>query len=176
MSKKRKSAPIVKILLTIVVLAIIGFFAYSVNTYLSESAEQHGIVVCDSDGVTCKISLHIHAQTYPSVCGEKLRLPLETGPLDRQHTHKERNYIHFHDAIAYDIQNQKIIDTDRLLLGEFFDNLGTRFTSDCLGDKCNGDLCSGVPGKLTMTVNNVPNTEFRNYVWSDGDEITITFE
>jgi len=177
MAKKRKTgSPILKILTGIIILAAVGYLIYAGASYAGSETEQSGVVVCDADGVTCKISLHIHAQTYPSVCGERLRFPLETGALDRQHTHKERNYIHFHDAILYDINAQEIIETDRLKLGEFLDNMGVRFTSECLGDKCNGDLCGDTPGKLTMTVNGVPNTEFRDYVWKDGDEITITFE
>lgn len=177
MSKKRKGLhPIVKILITVVVLGVLAFFAYSVWVYESEAAEQHGIVVCNGDGSECKISLHIHADTELSVCGEKLRLPLETGPLDEAHTHKERNYLHFHDALLYDVQKQEILATQKLTLGEFFDNMDVRFTSTCLGDKCNDDLCGTTAGKLTMMVNGVPNQEFREYVWSDGDVITLTFE
>jgi hypothetical protein len=157
-----------------VVIAIIGYFAYSLQQFYGENAEG-GIMTCDANNQNCKLSVHVHADVPITICGSAYKLPLETGPLDEPHTHKERNKIHLHVTLPYDPVAGRVTDTTKMQLGEFMKVQGVRFTSTCIADKCNGDLCNGVPGKLTMTVNGNASTEYTDYVWSDHDVIQLTF-
>lgn len=170
----KKRDPLVKILIGIAVLAVLGFFAYSLQQYYHEGTES-GVVVCDNQGQNCMLSMHIHTNLELTVCGEKLRLPLETGSVEGPHTHKERNRIHIETVFPFDPATQQITDTSKLTLGAAFDAVGTRFTSTCLGDKCNGDPCDGIPGQLTMKVNGQQDSRFRDYLWQDEDTIELTF-
>ncbi len=43
--------------------------------------------------------MHIHSDIHLTICGQKFDFPRETGPLSGLHTHKEKNYLHFHDKI-----------------------------------------------------------------------------
>jgi hypothetical protein len=101
---------------------------------------------------------------------------LEKGDLSKQHTHKERNLIHWHDKLPYDRSTSTVLDWNPLKLGVFFEQMEMRFNSTCIGDRCNGDKCpSGNVGTLKMTVNGVDNAEFDQYVWKDQDKISIRF-
>jgi hypothetical protein len=175
MPKKRSGHLIRKLVIAAVVLAVAGYFAYSLRQYYSEGADA-GIMTCDAQGQNCKLSVHVHADVDASVCGQKIRFPLETGALDDAHTHKEPGKIHLHTTLPYDPATDTILDTRVFTLGRFMDNMGVRLTSTCLGDKCNGDDCNGHPGTLMMTVNDQFNSQFRDYVWHDHDEITLTFQ
>ncbi|HSU72397.1 MAG TPA: hypothetical protein VLJ21_00935 [Candidatus Binatia bacterium] len=172
---KKRGLPIGRILVALIVIAVLAFFAYSLKQYYGENAEE-GILTCDATNTNCKLSIHVHAVVHASVCGTSIHFPLETGPLDDAHTHKEPGKIHLHTTLPYDPATNKILDTSKFTLGRFFDNMDVKLTATCLDGKCNGDLCGSTPGTLTMQVNGQPNTQFRDYVWSDGDDITLTFQ
>lgn len=160
------------------VLAAIGL-AYSVLVFFAQGAEK-GIVVCETPEQPehCVISMHIHADVAVTVCGEEKSFGLEEGELAKTHTHKERNYIHFHERLPYDQTTETILDTTPLRVGNIFESIHVPFTSECLYDHCNGQTCSGKAesGRVKMWVNTVENTQFQDYVWKDGDQIRITFE
>ncbi len=177
--KKRPTA-VRKVLygiITVIVLFIIGYMIYSVVVFRESEAEEEGIVVCDPTGQSCLIAPgDLHAEIDAVVCGDSIKFPLEKGDLSKQHTHKERNLIHWHDKLPYDKTTETILDWSPLKMSGFFEQMEMRFTSDCIGSYCNGDKCpDGTVGMMKMTVNGVDNSEFENYIWKDDDEIEIRF-
>ncbi len=114
-------------------------------------------------------AIHWHSQLNISICGTPYHLPLEAGDLNKQHTHNSTSKLHLHAMV-------KDERSDELRLGNLFEQLSIPFNSTCLADYCNGDPCpDGKQGMLTMTVNNKPNQEFDNYLWRDGDVISVRF-
>lgn len=145
---------------------------YSVSTFY-ESGGERGFVICGEDG--CDLAIHWHTQLTMTVCGEPYHLPLEVGDLDRVHTHKERDYLHFHSLVKTDPTGSKVLEPEKLAVGDIFEQLGIPFNSTCFNGKCNGETCNGEPGELRMTVNGIPNEQYDEYSYNDGDEIRITF-
>ncbi len=158
-----------------VVLVILGYVAYSVYYYLSTAEKVEEYEVCAAG--RCIKTFHVHADISIQLCGKKIKLPLEHGPLEGPHTHKERNYIHFHERLPYDQATKKLLDTTPLQLGVFMNEFDIRFNDRCIADYCNGDPCpEGKPGTIRMFVSDQPNSEFDQYVWHDEDKISITFD
>ncbi len=158
----------------IVALIVLGYIAYSVYYYLSSAEKVEEFEVCYQD--KCIKTFHMHSSIKFDLCGKNILLPLEKGPLEGPHTHKERNYIHFHERLPYDPVSGKLLETTPLQLGTFMNVMDIRFSDQCVGQYCNGDPCpDGKPGTVRMFVNGEPNTEFGQYVWKDDDEILITF-
>jgi len=154
----------------ILILALVGYSYY----YFSQTASAaSGIIVCDAG--QCFWAAHIHAELSVMACGEEIVFGLEKGDLGKTHTHKERGVLHFHERLPVDPETKKITDYSALYLGEFFEAIGMRLTPECIGERCNGDLCDGIPGGLSMTVNGQPNSEFGSYAWQEGDIIRIIF-
>ena len=173
--KHRPLHPLVKALIGLVILAILGFFAYSLQQYYGHNTES-GVMICDTNGQDCQLSVHVHANVDATVCGEKLRLPLETGGVDGPHTHKERNRIHLETVLPFDPAAQRITDTTKMQLGTFFDVMGVRLTETCIADRCNGDPCNGKPGMLALTIDGQQVQEIRAHVWTDEETMTLTFQ
>lgn len=157
----------------VIAIAIIVLIAYSYVYFKQTTTEEESITVCDAD--QCFWAAHIHGNLDIDVCGENIDLGLEKGELDKTHTHKERGRLHFHERLPVDPETMEITDFGPLRLGNSLENMGIRFTDECIADKCNGDPCDGEPGGITMTVNGEPNTELNEYVWKEGDTIKIEF-
>lgn len=170
-SKRKK---IKNILLTELILLIFFGLIYSVAQYYNQDVEQ-GIIICKNQN-DCSLSQHTHADLEVSVCGKEHIFPFEKGDLDKAHTHKEKNKIHFHTLLKVDPLTNEILDPTELKIKSFFKQMGERFDANCILDKCNGDLCSTTPGKTSMTVNTIENSQLENYIWKDGDTIRISFE
>lgn len=175
-----KKRPVVfKILIYLVILVIIVFLIYSYFSYKKSLGTEEGetFVICDQQQ-NCVIALHGHAEVDIKVCGEEVDLHLETGDLSSTHTHKERNLIHIHERLKYDNSTQTILQTEPITMKSFFNHLDVsiRFNSNCIADKCNGDLCNGNPGTLKFYINDIENNEYENYIWKDHDKIKIIFE
>ena len=158
----------------VVAIFILGYIAYSVYYYLSTAEKIEEYDVCFEG--KCIKTYHIHADLNFDLCGEDIRLPLEHGPLDGSHTHKERNNMHFHERLPYDPETGRILNVTPLRLDTFMNEFDIRLNEQCIAAYCNGDKCpDGKPGTVRMFVNEQPNTEFDKYVWKDKDEILITF-
>lgn len=169
--KKRKWPVYLGYALAIIILAYIG---YSVYYYLSTAEKVEEYEVCGPG--KCIKTFHVHADIKFDLCGNNINLQLEKGPLEGPHTHKERNMIHFHERLPYDLATGKLLEVAPLRLGAFMNAMDMRFNERCIAEYCNGDLCpDGKAGTVRMFVNKQPNTEFDQYVWNDKDEILITF-
>ena len=168
------------LILSVIILAIVGL-GYSVYIYQTAGAAERGIIVCSQeDPNLCYWQAHIHAFVMPMACGEEKVFPTEVGDLDKQHTHEEKNIIHWHSSVPYDKNKGKIIDESVLKLGTFFDSINVKFTDSSFYDYSNEQTCPAGSGRLKMFVskNGVwqRNSEFRDYVWDDKDIIYITFD
>lgn len=172
--RKNKKFCIASLFISLVLGIIFIGAGLSVAYFYNEGGER-GFVVCGVDG--CVLAVHWHSQLEMSVCGKPYYLPLESGDLNRQHTHKERNKLHIHTTIKTDETGTELLEPEKIRVGELFDQLKIRFTNECFAEYCNNDSCpGGEPGKLRMRVNNAENKEFSKYTWNDGDSISIIFE
>lgn len=166
-----------------VLLAITGL-SYSLYVVYSSGAAERGVTVCLSE-TECYWSAHIHAEVNIDVCGDRsYRFPVEKGRLDGPHTHEERNRIHFHERLRFDPQTKEILDAKPLMLGAFFDAMAVPFDKGRVLDKQNSELCNNQPGSVKMFVSRnwnrnelgKPSGNFRDYIWKNGDVITIVFD
>ena len=153
------------------IIILIGFSYYYYDTIASETT---GITVCEAG--ECFWAAHIHSYLDLQVCEEDKYLDLEVGPLEAVHTHKERNKLHFHERLSVDPETMEVSNYSLLTLKSFFENVEVPFSNECFFDKCNGDLCNGMAGSLSMTINGIKNFEFEEYIWNDNDQIIIKFE
>ena len=96
--------------------------------------------------------------------------------MNKQHTHKERNKLHFHATLKTDDSGTKILDPEKLFVGQLFDVLKIPFTEKCFATYCSGDVCpDGKKGELRMFVNGASTSDYQKYVWKDGDKIQLEF-
>lgn len=86
-------------LIWLIVIAGWGrLISYSLEQVKLADAEEE-ILVCDDQG-DCIKTTHIHADVTFDLCGQSTVLPRESWDLGGLHTHKEANYLHFHDKLA----------------------------------------------------------------------------
>lgn len=173
-----------KALVFAAVLLVAVAVSYSLFVVYSSGAAKRGVTVCVSES-ECYWSAHIHAEVDIDLCGDKsYRFPIEKGSLDGPHTHEERNLIHFHERLRYDPATKEILDPGPLTLGAFFDAMEVPFDSSKVLDRQEGDLRNGKPGSVKMFVSRnwvreelgQPHAEYRDFIWRDGDVITIVFD
>jgi hypothetical protein len=159
----KRNFPLV-ILIGVLLLVLFGFLGYSVLTFQNSEYEQQGFITCNNEKTKCEESKHIHADIDVSLCGEHIQFAKESGNTDKQHTHKERNKIHWHARIPIDSQSQRYIDDSPRRLKEFFKQLSVEIPTTCPNNP---------NPTMTMTVNDIEQSEQLNYVWQDGDFIKI---
>ncbi len=170
----RKKKSLMHYLGYLVAALLVAGIGYSVYYFLSgtENTEEYDVCVDDR----CIRAFHAHMQLSVELCGEKTLLPLERGPLDGPHTHKERNLIHFEERLPYEKETGRLLDTTPFRMETIMDIFEIPFTADCLGEYCSGDFCpDGTPGVVTMTVNGEQRTDFEQYVWKDDDYVELRF-
>ncbi len=116
--------------------------------------------------IVSRNGLHWHPQLTITVKGKEETIPQNIGlgavhgPI---HTHEDLPTIH--------LEMQGRVTKNDIRLGQFFKAWGKQFSATCLLDSCNG-----TDGRLTMTVNGQPNTEFDQYMMQDKDKIELQFE
>jgi len=154
---------IIKYILILIVLSWLGYgIWYSIEQY---NLTQENITVCGNNG--CIRTMHIHSDIHLTICGQKINFPRETGPLSGLHTHKEKNYLHFHDKVPLVSGEPKIMFDKRLTLAELFEVFKLDPAQIC-----------GRPTEnlsLNILVNDLPVPEGLLYMWSDGDDIVIEY-
>ncbi len=120
-----------------------------------------------SGDVVTQTGLHWHPHLTIFVKGKKVDIPRNVGRTGQTeqpiHTHDEDDLIH--------LEFPGVVYKADTTLGQFFKIWGETLTHDCLFEFCNGP-----EGKLSMTVNNQPNTEYESYPLRDGDEIVLKYE
>lgn len=158
--KKNKNRGKIKAVILIVILAAISFLIYfSVREY-QEASEAVGITVCKDD--ECIKSFHIHSDIAFDLCGNTITLPREGGELGGLHTHKEKNYLHFHERVGLDSETREQLFDQRLSLQEVLEMFEIRPEDYCTGEG---------PFEAVFKVNGVVQTS--DYNWKDGDDIHL---
>jgi hypothetical protein len=165
--KRRTRTPSRSFWISIATLAgvgIIGVLAYSVMMFQSSSYEKQGFITCNAENTVCEESKHIHADVHVTLCSNVINFPKEKGDTGKQHTHKERNKIHWHARINVDPVAQSYIDASPRRLSAFFEQMETPIPT----------TCNGKPAAVQVLANGQAQT--MDYVWSDGDLIHVIVE
>lgn len=149
------------------VITLVGFLIFSVYSYQTSEQEKEGFFTCSPDGKVCELSQHIHAQIEVNVCGEKITLSKEEGELNKTHTHKESNTIHWHEKMQVDPITRKPLDPTLLKISSFLQQMNYEFPNRC-SDNSNPIL--------SVTVNGSEVSEKLDYTWKDGDAIIIEYK
>ncbi|PIQ78360.1 hypothetical protein COV82_01190 [Candidatus Peregrinibacteria bacterium CG11_big_fil_rev_8_21_14_0_20_46_8] len=145
----------------VALLAAGALVYYSIVQYRAGDA-QEGIVVCSEE--VCYKTVHIHADIDFDLCDTAYVLPRETGPLQSVHTHKEKNFLHFHDKIELDVLTKEQKSDVRLSMENVLQ------TFELTPQK----FCGTADVQILITVNG--REENLAYEWRDGDDITIQFK
>lgn len=146
----------------IVAVAGVALLAYSAWQYQTEGIEQTGITVCDAQ--TCLKTVHVHADIVPDLCGTLVTLPRESGPLNGLHTHKEKNYLHFHDRISLDPATMEELPELRLRVDEVLKVFELKLESHCPPN-----------ASMEVWINDAIAPEELQTQWKDGDDIVLRF-
>jgi len=152
----------------VVLAGIARFVSYSIEQYNKAGAAE-GIVVCDE--TNCLLTLHIHADIEFDLCGQSPTLPREHGALDALHTHKEKNYLHFHDRVALDTAKyketgEKVWQYEKSLsVQEVIDVFALNPMTYCQTDEV----------EITVLNNELPVAEGLQYNWRDGDNLKLIY-
>lgn len=152
-------------ILIVVVLMFLGYAGYAFNSWRKGLPEKP----------YTDRPVHWHAKINVEICGQARELP--SGRALRAHGKGAvgTSLIHHHyDGLAH-IEG-RVLRPEDISLGAFFDAIGGKFSETEIFDKKNGDTCGDKPGRVKLYVNGVENTEWRNYVLKDEDEINIKFE
>ena len=148
----------------IAIVAVVALLAYSTIQYQSEGIEQTGIIVCNTE--ECLKAVHIHADIKLNMCGTFITLPREDGHLDSEHTHKEKNYLHFHERISLDPVTKEELPEPRLRVG--------RVMEDYSLEPKLLQYCPPNP-KVEVLINGEIAPEGMQTQWKNGDDILLRF-
>ncbi len=170
-----KNKKIIKNLLIILgILALVGFFAYSLIEYQRSGIAQDGVVTCAKE--QCFWSAHIHVNVPIQICGEKYILSKYKGPNADSHTHGDGNIIHWHNKIPFDAEKKQFLESSPFALNLIFKTLELPITDESLLGKKDGEACRGAPGAWKVFVNGTETPDWRNYEWKDRDIVLFIFD
>lgn len=163
------------ILILFIVLGFVVFALSRPNTEANKSQKSKNTDIVSKKGI------HWHPELTIYVKGQKQDIPANIGIGQQYSSSKwydpmmQMTDIHTHDnsgVLHWEVMdNMTPVTKEHVRLGNFFDIWGKPFSSTQLFDKHNGP-----EGKVTMTVNGQPNTEFDQYVVHNKDQIVIRFE
>ena len=151
----------------LLITALAGFLIFSAYSYQNSEQEKEGFFACSQDGKICELSQHVHAQIEVNVCGEKITLSKEKGELNKTHTHKEKDKIHWHEKMQVDPATREPLDSTPLKISSFLQQMNYEFPDKC-SDNSNP--------MLSVTVNGSEASEKLDYTWKDGDDIIIEYK
>ena len=160
----RQKSVLKPILFILVIVGLIVLISYSIQQYNSQT-EAEGITICKES--ECIKTLHIHSDITFDLCGKTTTLERETGELVGLHSHKEKNYLHFHDKVQLDPDTLEQRLDERLSLREILKTLDLT-----PGDYCEG---SGLVETIFKVNGEVPG-EGLDYNWKDGDNLHLIFK
>ena len=162
------------LLIVLLLLALVGFLAYSLIEYQRSGIAQDGVVTCANE--KCFWSAHIHTDIPIQMCSEKYILPKFKGPLADGHTHGDENIIHWHDKLAFDAGKKQFSEPTPFALNLIFKTLGLPIMEESLLGRKDGDTCHGLVATWKVFVNGVLRPDWRNYEWRDKDIILFVFD
>lgn len=165
----------------IIVIAWWGWLvSYSLEQVKLADAEEE-ILVCDDQG-ECIKTTHIHADVTFDLCGKSTVLPRERGDLAWLHTHKEVNYLHFHDKLALDSKSDHAVAPQKgeaFDFDEYFDQpFDKRLSVQELIETYEIDpveFCGTDDVSIAVEVNGQPSEQWVDYNWKDWDEIVLRY-
>ena len=161
--KKNKSI-FIHLIFILLLVGVAVLLYYSVLEYMEQS-EATGITICKEG--ECIKTLHIHSDITFDLCGRSTTLPREGAELAGLHTHKEKNFLHFHDRVEVDPVTQEQRFDKRLSLREILEMF------DLTPDK----YCGGPgPFETIFTVNGEVLGDGLDYNWKDGDDLHLIFK
>ena len=163
-----------KLLITLGLLALVGFLAYSLIEYQRSGIAKDGVVTCANG--QCFWSAHIHIDIPIQICGEKYVLPKFKGPLANHHTHGDENIIHWHDKTPFDAEKKQFSEPTPFALNLIFKALELPITEESLLNKKDGDRCRGSAATWKVFVNGALRPDWRNYEWKDRDIVLFVFD
>jgi hypothetical protein len=170
-----------RIILVCIAAAIAVSVGYGVVSGAFSSATPPAAPVHEPE----KIVMHEHATLSIRIDGRSVTVPADIGIVAR--FYKDHSY----DAYGMKMPNMPSMpvmapththDTSGLIhmestavrdytLGDLFNVWEAKFTDTCIMDKCNDGTKT-----VKLFVNGEPNSEFRNYVMKDGDQILIQYD
>lgn len=164
---QKKKNPVPVIILITVGVVILGLIIYSVSVYKKSEESTKGFFICNKENTICELSEHIHADVHMTVCGQQVNFPKEKGRLDRQHTHKEKNKIHWHARIGVDPTTREPLDKTPLTIAAFLKEVDYTLPLSCPANQY---------PILSVIVNGNTAQDRLQYVWKDGEQIVMTYE
>lgn len=165
-SPKKQGHKIIPLLIGLVVVTILGYLIYSVIVFQQSEQEKEGFFACNEDGTVCELSQHIHADIDMTVCGEHIIFEKEKGRTDELHTHKETNLMHWHARLQVDPTTREPLDPTRRQVQAFLGQMEYTFPESCPNNP---------NPSLSVFVNDEPSEIGLDYVWKDGDTITVIY-
>lgn len=143
----------------------LGLLVYIIWLAASNSQDCATMPATEMDiGDHQNIISHIHSTLSITINGEKLIIPsnigVPTGVMRPIHTHDSSGKIHIEGLCPRDFT-----------LGEFFDIWGQTLTDECIMSYCEDETHT-----LTMFVNGIETTRYRDLILKDNDEIEIVYE
>lgn len=134
--------------------------SYSIEQYNEQEAGEW-IFICNDE--QCFRTVHIHSDIAFDLCGKTVNLPREKWPLDGLHTHKEKNYLHFHDKVDVNPETKENLFEQSLSLHEILEIFEIDPHTYCDTDQID----------IYPTVNGEVPASWMEYNWHDGDDIVI---
>ena len=150
-----------------IIIALAGILIFSAYSYQSSEQEKEGFFTCSEIGKACELSQHVHAQIKINVCGEEITFPKEKGGLNKAHTHKEKNQIHWHERMQVDPITREPLNRAPLKISSFLQQMNYKFPNRCSNNS------SPI---LSITVNGSEASEKLDYAWKDGDAIIVEYK
>ena len=175
--KERKPLPIKKIRNWLIFIGILGLIVWWIVASIPESNIKELNVNINGNAINVPTgAVHWHPRLTIKIDGKIITIPTNIGIsmgkiVDTQlsgmrmsptHTHETDGTIHLEN-------NNPSKKPESLTLGYFFYVWDKQFSSSCIFEYCTDK------GTLTMTVNELENTEFENYIMNDKDEILIVY-
>ncbi|HIH59199.1 MAG TPA: hypothetical protein HA360_00270 [Nanoarchaeota archaeon] len=159
MNKKTKIYTGIGILIGIVLI----YYIFSLAASNQDSCTTKPVTEIDIGGHQNVVS-HIHQSLQIEINGETILIPANIGlegvVMRPIHTHDASGKIHVEGPCPRDFT-----------LGEFFDVWQEEFTETCIIGNCEDETHT-----LTLYVNGIENTEYRNLVLRDDQKIEIVYE
>lgn len=164
---------------TAVVIAILAIATGLLHNKKPKANTANAQQTVASGDIVSKTGIHWHPHLAIYIKGQKQEVPANIG-IGKQYSGSkwydpmmDMTDFHTHDnsgTLHWELMEGPVTK-DHVELKAFFDVWGKTFTANQIFDAKNSP-----DGKVSMTVNGQPNTEYQNYVVHDGDRIEVKYE